>query len=99
MSKNGLQKLQKQSFLTKEDSFLKKNTNKIETSRPGDVKLRSKTPLEYPLHDQKCFQIFFSKKLWCKGPQLLIKDQGSNSGTQHAITHGPENKKLTVLEI
>ena len=67
MSKNGLQKLQKWSFLTKKDSFLKKNTDKIETNSPGDLKLRSKQPLKYPLHDQKCFQIFFQKSYGAKG--------------------------------
>ena len=39
MSKNGVQKLQTWSFLTKKVCFLKKNTNKIETDRPGDLSL------------------------------------------------------------
>ena len=81
MSKNGLQKLQKWSFLTKKDSFLKKNTDKIETNSPGDLKLRSKQPLKYPLHDQKCFQIFFFKKVMVqrastfdKGPKKSLRN-------------------------
>ena len=50
-----VRKLHKWSFLIKKVGFLKKNTNKIETKRPGDLKLGLNKPLEYPLNDQNCF--------------------------------------------
>merc|ERR1711867_98223 len=85
ISKKGLQKLQKLPFLIEKASFLTKNTHKIETNCPRDLKLGLKQSLEYPFCDQRCSQKLFFQN-WGLNGLFFSKGQIRRSGTQQAVT-------------
>ena len=93
MSKTVFKSLKNGHFWPKKLVFWKKNPIKSKLiDRPGDLKLGFKKLKSILLSIKNIFWFFF-QKLWCKGPQILIKGLKSCSKTQRAVTHGPEKTR------